>query len=75
VFIWFFIEFNTVTVALSIVSSVSRLFSTAHKEREQSGDRTNDGENSCKFGYGTSQMAQPWMFMMMMMMINTEEPL
>jgi hypothetical protein len=43
---------------------------TAHKEREQLGDRRNDGESNCNSGDGTGQMAQPWMFMMMMMMIN-----
>jgi hypothetical protein len=42
---------------------------TAHKEREQLGDRRNAGENSCNSGDGTGQMAQPLMFMMMMMMI------
>ena len=42
--------------------------STAHKEREQLGDRRSDGESSCNSGDGTGQMAQPWMFMMMMMM-------
>jgi hypothetical protein len=41
--------------------------STAHKEREQSGDRRSDGESSCNSGDGTGQMAQHWMFMMMMM--------
>ena len=40
--------------------------STAHKEREQFGDRRSDGESSCNSGDGTGQMAQPWMFMMMM---------
>jgi hypothetical protein len=43
-------------------------FATAHKKREQSGDRRNDGESNCNFRDGTGQMAQPWMFMMMMMM-------
>jgi hypothetical protein len=28
------------------------------------------GENNCNSGDGTGQMAQPWMFMMMMMMTN-----
>jgi hypothetical protein len=32
------------------------------------GDRRNDGENNCISGDGTGQMAQPWMFMMMIMM-------
>ena len=43
--------------------------STAHKEREQLGDRRSDGESSCNSGDGTGQMAQPWMFMMMMMIM------
>jgi hypothetical protein len=30
------------------------------------GDRRNDGESNCNSGDGTGQMAQPWMFMMMM---------
>jgi hypothetical protein len=38
---------------------------TAHKEREQLGDRRNAGENSCNSGDGTGQMAQHLMFMMM----------
>jgi hypothetical protein len=42
---------------------------TAHKEREQLGDRRNDGESNCNSGNGTGQMAQPRMFMMMMMMM------
>jgi hypothetical protein len=41
---------------------------TAHKERERLGDRRNAGESSGNSGDGTSQMAQPLMFMMMMMM-------
>ena len=36
--------------------------STAHKEREQLGDRRSDGETSCNSGDGTGQMAQTWMF-------------
>jgi hypothetical protein len=40
---------------------------TAHKERERLGDRRNDGESSYNSGDGTGQMAQPLMFMMMMM--------
>jgi hypothetical protein len=32
------------------------------------GDRRNTGENSCNSGDGMGQMAQPLMFMMMMMM-------
>ena len=39
--------------------------STAHKEKEQLGDRGSDGQSSCNSGDGTGQMAQPWMFMMM----------
>jgi hypothetical protein len=35
-------------------------------EREQLGDQRNDGENNFNSGDGTGQMAQPWMFMMMM---------
>jgi hypothetical protein len=35
---------------------------TTHKEREQLGDRRNDGESNCNSGDGTIQMAQPWMF-------------
>jgi hypothetical protein len=41
--------------------------STAHKERDQLGDRRTDGDSICNSGDGTGQMAQPWMFMMMMM--------
>jgi hypothetical protein len=44
-------------------------FTTAHKEREQMGDRRKDGESNCNSGDGTDQMAQPWRFMMMMMMM------
>jgi hypothetical protein len=47
---------------------------TAHREREQLGDRRNVGENSCNCGDGTGQMAQPMMFMMMMMMISKPIP-
>jgi hypothetical protein len=43
---------------------------TAHKEREQLGDRRNDGESNCYSGDGTGQMAKPWMFMMMMMITH-----
>jgi hypothetical protein len=35
------------------------------QEREQLGDRRNDGESNCNSGGGTGQMAQPWMFMML----------
>jgi hypothetical protein len=35
-------------------------------EREQLGDQRNDGESNFNSGDGTGQMAQPWMFMMMM---------
>jgi hypothetical protein len=38
-----------------------------HTESEQLGDQRNDGESNFNSGYGTGQMAQPWMFMMMMM--------
>jgi hypothetical protein len=43
---------------------------TAHKEKEQLGDRRIDGVSNFNSGDGTIQMAQPWMFMMMMMMIK-----
>jgi hypothetical protein len=39
---------------------------TAHRERERLGDQRNAGESSCNSGDGTGQMAQPLMFMMMM---------
>jgi hypothetical protein len=39
---------------------------TVHKEREWLGDRRNVGESSCNSGDGTGQMAQSFMFMMMM---------
>jgi hypothetical protein len=45
------------------------ILDTKH-EREQLGDQRNDGESKCNSGDGTGQMAQPWMFMMMMMMIR-----
>jgi len=35
------------------------------------GDQRNDGENNWNSGDGTGQMAQTWMFMMMMMMKST----
>jgi hypothetical protein len=38
--------------------------STADKEREQLGDRRNDGESNCNSGDGTGQMAQPCIFVM-----------
>jgi hypothetical protein len=41
--------------------------STVHKEREQLEDRRNAGQSSCNCGDTTGQMAQPLMFMMMMM--------
>jgi hypothetical protein len=41
---------------------------TAHKERERLGDRRNVGESSCTSGDGTGRMAQPLMFMMMMIL-------
>jgi hypothetical protein len=43
---------------------------TAHKERERLGDRRNVGESSCNSGDGTGQMAQPLMFMIMMMVFG-----
>jgi hypothetical protein len=46
--------------------SLQNHFTTAHKEREQLGDRRNAGESNCNSGDGTGQMAQTWMFMMMM---------
>jgi hypothetical protein len=39
---------------------------TSHKEREQLGDQRNIGESNFNSGDGTGQMAQPWMFMMIM---------
>ena len=47
--------------------SLSKHTTIIHKEREQSGDRRNVGESSCNSEDGTGQMAQPLMFMMMMM--------
>ena len=35
----------------------------------KAGDRRNDGESNCNSGDGTGQMAQPWMFMMMNIII------
>jgi hypothetical protein len=46
---------------------------TVHKEREQLGDRRNVGESSCNSGDGRGQMAQPLMFMMMMMISRVNE--
>ena len=46
--------------------SLSKHTTIIHKEREQLGDRRNDGESSYNSGDGTAQMAQPLMFMMMM---------
>jgi hypothetical protein len=43
-----------------------------HTERKQLGDRRNFGESSCNSGDGTGQMAQPLMFMMMMIKIGQE---
>ena len=37
--------------------------------RVQLGDRRNDGESNRNSGDGTGQMAQPWMFMMMMVFV------
>jgi hypothetical protein len=34
------------------------------------GYQRNDGKSNCNSGDGTGQMAQPWMFMMMMMMVG-----
>jgi hypothetical protein len=48
--------------------------STAHKEREQLGDQRNDAESNCNSGDGTGQMAQPWMFMIMMIFIMFSNP-
>jgi hypothetical protein len=45
---------------------------TVDKERERLGDRRNVGESSCNSGYGTGQMAQTLMFMMMMMIVAIE---
>jgi len=45
--------------------SLSKHTTIIHKEREPSGDRRNFGESSCNSGDGTGQMAQPLMFMMM----------
>jgi hypothetical protein len=50
------------------IESLRNHTATAHKEREQLGDRKNVGESSCNSGDGTGQMAQPLMFMMMMIM-------
>jgi hypothetical protein len=44
---------------------------TVHREREQLGDQRNGGESSSDCGDETGQMAQPLMFMMVMMMILT----
>jgi hypothetical protein len=49
--------------------SLRNHIATAHKEREQLGDRRN-GESSCNSGDGTGQMAQPSMFMMMIYYIR-----
>jgi len=53
---------------------LSKHTTISNKEREQSGDRRNVGESSCNSGDGTGQMAQPLMFMMMIM-INFPMPL
>jgi hypothetical protein len=34
------------------------------------GDRRNEGESNCKSGDGTGRMAQPWIFMMIMMYLS-----
>jgi hypothetical protein len=49
--------------------SLYNYFTTAHKEREQLGDRRNDGESKCNSGDGTGQMAKPWMFMIIIIII------
>jgi hypothetical protein len=36
------------------------------------GDQRKDGESNYNSGDGTGQMAQPWMFMMMMMTSNVD---
>jgi hypothetical protein len=41
---------------------------TDHKKEGQLEDRRNFGENSCNSEYGTDQMVQSLMFMMMTMM-------
>jgi hypothetical protein len=53
-----------------LCNNISYILFTAHKEGEQLGDRKNDGESNCNSGDGTGQMAQPWMFMMMMMIFS-----
>jgi len=45
--------------------SLSKHTTIIHKEREQTGDRRNVGESSYTSGDGTGQMAQTFMFMMM----------
>jgi hypothetical protein len=47
---------------------------TAHKERERLGDRRNVGESSGNSGDGPGQMAQPLMFIMIMMIIVSLRP-
>ena len=54
--------------------SLSKHTTIIHKEREQLGDRRNVGESSCNYGDGTGQMAQPLMFMMIMMMMTNDLP-
>ena len=44
---------------------------TDHKEGEQLEDRRSVGASSCNCGDGTDQRVQSLMFVMMMMMINT----
>ena len=48
--------------------SLSKHTTIIHKERKQSGDRRNVGESSYNSGDRTGQMAQPLMFIIMMMM-------
>jgi hypothetical protein len=35
--------------------------------KKQLGDQRNDGESNCNSGDGTGQMAQPWMFIIIIM--------
>jgi hypothetical protein len=45
---------------------------TQNLQRNHRTDRRNDGESNCNSGDGTGQMAEPWMFMIMMMTINID---
>jgi len=53
--------------------SLSKHTTIIHKEREQLGEQRNVGESSYNSGDGTGQMAQPLMFIMMMMMMNLKK--